>query len=409
MKHFICLLAFILHLSWSPRSVSAQVMIEFEDELIRKYALTYGDEFDGEELDKEKWMTAYPWARHLYCSMDVSVYTDAESTVKNGMLRLTADKTKVRTRAIPYEPDDFIIPCDIKPPAKNLMDFEYQSGMIFSKEKFTYGYYEIMFRADAGEGLWPAFWLFGADNQEIDIFEIGSSKTNAYHVDVHCKNGCKNYKRFLGLGRSNWGDYIETNTNWSTSYHRAAIHWTAKGITWFIDGTPIAWWKGHFKDPLSLIANIAVTNKKGSFGGMVNDKTKFPAAMEVAYIRVLQEKNNVTLRPLTSKQEDPVSSLQSKELKVLKKVRPEYRNGILKKTPDKVFLTLDADKSLEIEVQSIKPKKYRMIIGNQTENRRTADLKQGQQSISLANLPSGTYQVSLKSEDQECTFQIEMP
>jgi hypothetical protein len=50
-----------------------------------------------------------------------------------------------------------------------------------------------------------------------------------------------------------------------------------------------------------------------------------------------------------------------------------------------------------------------MIIGNQTENRRTADLKQGQQSISLANLPSGTYQVSLKSEDQECTFQIEMP
>ena len=173
------------------------------------------------------------------------------------------------------------------------MHFNYQSGMIYSKQQFTFGYYEMNFKADKGEGFWPAFWLFGEENQEIDIFEIGGTKTNSYHVDVHCKNGCDNYKRFLGIFKSNWGDYIETNSDWSSSFHTAAIDWTPEGITWFIDGTPIAWWKGQFKSPMSVIANLAVTDKEGTFGGKVSSQTKFPSEMTLNFIRIRQTENKI--------------------------------------------------------------------------------------------------------------------
>lgn len=387
---------------------NAQVMIEFGEKQIKGYTLTAGDEFDANQLNKDKWMNAYPWADHLYCSMDISVYTNDHATVRDGMLKLSASKSKIRKRAIPYEPDDFIIPCDIKPPAKNLMDFEYQSGMIFSKEKFTYGYYEMLFRADAGEGLWPAFWLFGADNQEIDIFEIGSKKTNAFHVDVHCKKGCKNYKRFLGLGRSNWGDYLETNADWSKDFHRVAIHWTPMGITWFIDGTPIAWWKGQFKEPLSLIANIAVTNKKGSFGGMVNESTRLPAEMEVDYIRIWQERTNLTLKPMRRLKDDADKN-KNKGLKLLNKSRPEYKSGVIKKTTDKIFLYLQERKNLDIDVQSLRSTMYRLNITGKNGISKVIDLENGYQMISLADLPAGNYQLTIKSDEKECSLPVEMP
>ena len=67
------------------------------------------------------------------------------------------------------------------------MNFDYQSGLIYSKEKFRYGHFEIRFKTDAASGHWPAFWLFGGDGQEIDIFEMGAGKLNEVHVDVHCK------------------------------------------------------------------------------------------------------------------------------------------------------------------------------------------------------------------------------
>jgi hypothetical protein len=58
--------------------LKGQVLIEFKGDEKTMYTYIGGDEFTGEGLNKEKWMTAYPWARHLYCSMDVNYYSDGD-------------------------------------------------------------------------------------------------------------------------------------------------------------------------------------------------------------------------------------------------------------------------------------------------------------------------------------------
>lgn len=384
-------------------------MVEFTGTKTRLYTLTGGDEFTGNTLNTEKWMTAYPWGRHLYCSLDENFYTESGVSLQDGILTLQAQKSTRTARAIPYEPDDFIIRCDHKPPAKNLMTLDYQSGMIFSTEKYKYGYYEVLFRADAGEGLWPACWLFGADNQEIDIFEIGARRTNAFHVDVHCKSGCKDYRHLLGLARTNWGDYMKTNTDWSSCYHRAAVHWTPEGITWWIDGTPVAWWEGHISNPLSLICNLAITGKEGSLGGKINDLTHLPAQFNIGYIRVWQEQPAATLYPANTLQNDPKAAGPAKPVKLLRKKRPEYKNRKLKNTGDQLFLNCTDGGELQVLVQSPQKDPYRLTITRGPEKVIQTTVTAGYQVITLPKLTTGSYQLSLQKGHIKREIPFEMP
>lgn len=389
----------------------AQVMIIFNNNNATTYSIKGGDEFESSAIDREKWMTAFPWARHLYCSMDVSVYSDGDDLVlKDGQLHITARKAPVTTRAIPYESDDFNLTCDHKPSVKNLMKFDYQSGLVYSKQQFTYGYYEINFRADAGNGLWPAFWLFGEENQEIDIFEIGGLKTHAYHVDIHCKNGCDNYKRFLGVFRSNWGDYLETDADWSTSFHTLAINWTTEGITWFIDGTPVAWWEGKLTNPMSVIANVAVTDKEGSFGGKINERTKFPSEMTVNYIRVWQPDSKASLQPVAEQNSSLSTPVIPGQSALKHKTRPEYRNKVIKNYPDRIFAAFNKSNQLEILLQSVQKSTFIMTIKNTTGNtileRR---INAGMNLIELGTLTTGNYEIIFKNDKSQSSIRLEMP
>ena len=61
---------------WFTTSVHAQVMVEISDEKMEYYSLNSGDEFNTSFLDSTKWRKTYPWARHLYCSLDYNYYSD---------------------------------------------------------------------------------------------------------------------------------------------------------------------------------------------------------------------------------------------------------------------------------------------------------------------------------------------
>ncbi len=341
----------------SITTLNGQVLIEFKGDEKTIYSYKGGDEFTGEGLNKEKWMTAYPWARHLYCSMDVNYYSDGDDLIEqDGILSISARKSKITARAIPYESDSFLLQCPDKPTVSNLMTFDYQSGLIYSKEKYTYGLFEIRFRTDATSGLWPAFWLFGADNQEIDIFEMGGSRAGAFHVDVHCKKGCKNYPVFLGLLRKNWGSHLYTTADWKNNFHTISIDWREEGITWYLDGLPVAWWKGTFSDPLALIANLAVTNKEGTIGGAITESTKFPAKFEIDYIRIWQKSNSknhhftqkATSTPLkVSSSENTANSVAS----LTKKKRPEYKRKIIKTPIQRIGIFLSSVDKLLVSME----------------------------------------------------------
>ena len=63
------------------------------------------------------------------------------------------------------------------------IEIPYGHGVVRSKKKFKYGYFEAELKLPEGEYSWPAFWLTGVDSwpPEIDVLEGYSDDTTTFH------------------------------------------------------------------------------------------------------------------------------------------------------------------------------------------------------------------------------------
>jgi beta-glucanase (GH16 family) len=142
-----------------------------------------------------------------------------------------------------------------------------------------------------GQGIWPAFWMLGADFPdvpwpdcgEIDIMEYRGQLPNILVGSLH------------GPGHS--GDNAVSGSYESPGflnerYHVYAVQWETDSITWFIDGTqyhrvgrgdlpPGARWV--YEHPFFILLNVAVG---GRWVGPPDDSTVFPQTMLVDWVRV---------------------------------------------------------------------------------------------------------------------------
>ena len=82
-------------------------------------------------------------------------------------MKLIPKKEKNIANRIDYLPDTVILGDGLR----NNRQYDFTSGMIFSKDLFGEGIFEIRCKIPSGEDYWPAFWLFG-DGGELDIFEF---------------------------------------------------------------------------------------------------------------------------------------------------------------------------------------------------------------------------------------------
>ena len=86
---------------------------------------------------------------------------------------------------------------------------EYTSARLLTKDRFeiAYGRVEARIKVPEGAGLWPAFWLLGANypevgwprSGEIDLMELVNTG-DQYHVSLHGPQGDTDY--FGGVERS---------------------------------------------------------------------------------------------------------------------------------------------------------------------------------------------------------------
>ncbi len=170
----------------------------------------------------------------------------------------------------------------------------YTSARIKTKHLFapTYGRFEARIKLPVGQGIWPAFWLLGADVDtvgwpacgEIDIMEYRGHEPRVLHGSLH------------GPGFSGDNDltrrYVLPDGGFNLGFHVFALEWNEQAITWFVDGKPYQtvtpadipqgadWVYDH---PFFIILNVAVG---GHWAGDPDAATVFPQAMLVDYVRV---------------------------------------------------------------------------------------------------------------------------
>lgn len=316
--------------------INAQRIWKVTDDAVQTWYYQGGDEFTSPQPDTTFWQSSYPWGRNLFCNKEQQFYSDWNNyELKNGILSLIAKKEIVTNKVLSWEDANYALKCNDEVVGRNEQTFNYSSGMIFSKRKFHYGYYETRFMSDAGKGLWPAFWLYaGVENEEIDIFEIKGERNKDIHVDVHCKSGCNNYKTTLGLVRKNWGDYLTTSAGWQEGFNVIGLEWQPGYLIWYLNGKGIAYWKGNFSNPMWIIANLAIPSDGGPFGPGPDNATRFPAKFQIDYIRYFG--NTPASGKMSGYFELPTANTASSAL--VKKKRPEFKNAKLK--INSLFLTL---------------------------------------------------------------------
>ncbi|WP_213450817.1 discoidin domain-containing protein [Rhizomonospora bruguierae] len=162
---------------------------------------------------------------------------------------------------------------------------------------FQYGRVEARIKVPKGNGLWPAFWMMGADfltgrpwpyNGEIDIMEVLGRNTVESYSTLHAPayNGGGGYgQKYNAPG----------GADFANDFHVWAAEWDSTGITFKVDNQTVfvaskatvestrgPW---VFDHPFYLILNLAVG---GDFPGPVDGTTPFPSRMLVDYVRVYQ-------------------------------------------------------------------------------------------------------------------------
>jgi beta-glucanase (GH16 family) len=168
----------------------------------------------------------------------------------------------------------------------------YTSARLLTKGKFqqTYGRFEARMKLPWGQGMWPAFWMLGADIDtnswpncgEIDIMEYRGQNPSTLIGTVHGPG----YAGGQSIGKS----YALTNGRFDTDFHIFGIEWGPEYINFYVDNvlynqiTPASLpGKWVFDKDFFLLLNLAVG---GNFVGDPNDETVFPQTLLVDYVRV---------------------------------------------------------------------------------------------------------------------------
>lgn len=170
----------------------------------------------------------------------------------------------------------------------------FTSARLLTKGKFeqAFGRFEARIRLPWGQGIWPAFWMLGADIDtnpwpgagEIDIMEFRGQEPTTILGSVHGPG-------FSG-GQAISKSFTLENDRFDTGFHVFGIEWGPEYVNYYVDDVlynqitpadvPGEW---VFNKPFYILINLAVG---GTFVGSPNNETVFPQTMLVDYVRVFK-------------------------------------------------------------------------------------------------------------------------
>jgi beta-glucanase (GH16 family) len=222
---------------------------------------------------------------------ELQYYTDRTEnvSVQNGLLLVTAQKEQFEGSS-------------------------YTSAKLLTRGKFeqTYGRFEARIRVPEGSGLWPAFWLLGADCEqvawplcgEIDIMEYRQQEPTSVSGSVHGPG----YSGITIPQGQVTKSYDLGNDRFDAGFHIFGIEWGPNYINYYVDDVlynqitpadleitpedpdnPGALGEWVYNKPFYIIINLAVG---GNFPQAPDADEVFPKSMLVDYVRVYKNSNN---------------------------------------------------------------------------------------------------------------------
>jgi beta-glucanase (GH16 family) len=163
------------------------------------------------------------------------------------------------------------------------------------KVTWTYGRFEARVQLPYGQGMWPAFWMLGADITsvswpacgEVDIFENLGREPAIVHGTMHGPG-------YSGGAGPTGSTTLPGGARLADDFHVFAVEWEANVIRWYLDDqlystkttadvpAGSSW---VFDKPFFVILNVAVG---GGWPGNPDATTTFPQQMLVDHVRVYQ-------------------------------------------------------------------------------------------------------------------------
>jgi beta-glucanase (GH16 family) len=247
------------------------------------WKLAWSDEFDGDTINKDNWN---------YQEEEAGRFNDEWQRYTNSSENAYVENNCLVIKAI-HESD-----------THGMNQYTSARMNTGNKYSFKYGKIAARVRLPEGQGIWPAFWMLGANinenggdtpwpqTGEIDIFELYGSKNdsivegNAHYAnasDLHSMMGAVSYKSETG--------------KFSEDFHVFELEWNTDKLTWLVDGKQYAEMPitseefSEFHKEFFILLNIAVG---GTHAGRPDTTTTFPQYMHIDWVRIYEQSSDAS-------------------------------------------------------------------------------------------------------------------
>ncbi|MGZ3418146.1 MAG: glycoside hydrolase family 16 protein [Polyangiales bacterium] len=253
------------------------------EETLPGWKVVWSDEFDGADgsaVDPKKWK--HDTGGNGFGNQEREFYTDGteNAQIEGGNLIIKATKDGADKYTCWYG------------------KCEYTSARLLSAGLFqhSYGRFAARIQIPRGQGIWPAFWMLGADIGskpwpscgEIDIMENIGKEPKTVHGTIHGPG-------YSGAGGIGAPYSTPSMTTFADDFHVYAVEWSKDEIKWFVDDalyetrTPKDLPAGKtwvYDHDFFLLLNLAVG---GQWPGNPDGTSTFPQEMKVDWVRVYEK------------------------------------------------------------------------------------------------------------------------
>ena len=257
------------------------------------YELVWSDEFNGNYLDTNTWNYEIGTGSWGWGNNEQQYYTDRNIKVSNGTMKITAKR-------------------------EDYGGMKYTSSRITTKNKknFKYGKIEARIKMPKFKGVWPAFWMLGANQDSVGWPKCGEIDIMEAINDENLVYGTLHWFNDPGNNNADSGSSVAVANR--TEYHVYGVEWTADKLRWYVDGKVYRTMDvsndsfSEVRKEYFVIFNMAIG---GQWPGYDIDETAFPATMEVDWVRAYKKVEETTTKytgPMITVTEDAVETCSEK-------------------------------------------------------------------------------------------------